>query len=133
MSTLINLDGTDEFFDSRDVIARIEEIEAEWENHMAGDEEFSSDHIGDEDERDEYIRLLTFRDEADGNPDWTYGVTFIADGSYFVDYCREMLSDCGYIPADMPTWIELDMEKTADNMRADYSEVELGGTTYLYR
>lgn len=51
----------------------------------------------------------------------------------FTDYCMEMLEDCGDLLSEMPWYIVIDRGATAENLKADYSEVEFRGTTYLYR
>jgi DNA repair exonuclease SbcCD ATPase subunit len=65
-------------------------------------------------------------------PDWTHGVTLIRE-SYFTDYCEQTCKDCGYISDDFPGWIAIDWDKTADNMRMDYTEGDFDGVTYLAR
>ncbi len=45
----------------------------------------------------------------------------------------KLLEDIGDLPSDLPSYIEIDWDKTADNLRVDYSEVEYQGTTYLVR
>jgi hypothetical protein len=55
----------------------------------------------------------------------------------FVEHCKELLQDCGYIPTDMPDWIEIDWEATSQNMAMDYivSSVEIDGyeVYFLFR
>jgi hypothetical protein len=43
------------------------------------------------------------------------------------------LEDCGESPRDLPFYIVIDWEETADNLRVDYTEVDFEGTTYLFR
>lgn len=63
--------------------------------------------------------------------DW-YPHTLIRE-SCFVEHCQDLLSDIGDLPKDLPSYIEIDWQKTADNLRVDYSEVEYEGVTFLYR
>lgn len=51
----------------------------------------------------------------------------------FTEYAKELCEDIGDVPRDLPSYIEIDWDRTADNLRADYSEVEWEGETYLYR
>lgn len=51
----------------------------------------------------------------------------------FENYVEDMVKDCGYLDKDIPSWIEIDWEKTADNLRCGYSTVEYDGDTYYYR
>ena len=45
------------------------------------------------------------------------------------DFAKEIATDCGYIKSyqgDLPSWIEIDWEKTWNNLSYDYTEL-LGG------
>ena len=45
------------------------------------------------------------------------------------DFAKQIATDCGYIKSyqgDLPSWIEIDWEKTWDNLSYDYTEL-LGG------
>lgn len=44
-----------------------------------------------------------------------------------------MLNDIGDIPKNIPHYVEIDWEKTADNVRVDYTEVRYQGEDYLVR
>lgn len=124
---MTDLDLTDDLIDVRDIIARIEELE----NLIEGE--------GCDDTCDDYNEelkvLMALMQELEGmggdeqwQGDW-YPITLIRD-SYFTDYARELLEDCGGIPRDLPHYIEIDWEATARNIRVDYSPVEINGTTY---
>ena len=66
--------------------------------------------------------------------EWSYGVTLI-DEDDFQDYCEELVSDIGYLPKDLPSYISnnIDWEGVAEDLKVDYSEVTFRGTSYLYR
>lgn len=96
-----------------------------------------------EDERLDALEALKAYEEAfPGTPtfqdgDWEAladawgeldGPTCIAE-SYFTEYTKET----GFLPQDLAWFIEVDWEATADNLKADYTEFELEGTTYLIR
>lgn len=81
---------------------------------------------------DEYQELSDLENAESEVPEWSDGATLIPRGDW-VDYVKEMLEDCGDIPRNIPHYIEIDWDKTADNIEADYSEIEIQGTTYLYR
>ena len=127
--TTINLSA--DIIDARDIIARVEELENE------------RDAIGDDDPQDadlvcEHCELAAILDELKGNGgdeqwrgDW-YPMTLIRD-SYFTDYARDMLEDCGLIPREFPNYIEIDWDATARNVQVDYLCVEIVGNTYWYR
>ena len=44
-----------------------------------------------------------------------------------------MLIDCGTIPADLPSWVEIDWDATAHNVKVDYNTVDINGGTYWFR
>lgn len=84
-------------------------------------------------EAEELATLIAFRDEASQySPDWRYGATLIHE-NYFTDYCRELVSDIGDLPRNIPDYIEIDWQATADNIRADYTAVDFNGDTYYVR
>lgn len=115
------IDNGENVIDSRDVIARIEELE-----------ELLEDGQEYEDEREELKTLKAFAEEAEGCGDWKDGETLIRE-SYFTQYCEELLKDCGELPKDIPWYIVIDWEKTADHIRIDYTSLDLDGITYLIR
>ena len=80
------------------------------------------------DERKELAELEELESEVS---EWSDGNTLIPE-SEFTDYCRELLEDCGDIPKDLPHYVVIDWEATADNLKADYSTAEFQGETYLY-
>lgn len=130
MLTSTQLDLTADIIDVRDIIARVEELEGIIEDEGCADTVNVYDR--------ERVELLDILDELKGysgdeqwRGDW-YPATLIAD-SHFTDYAREMLEDCGEIPRDIPSYIEIDWEATARNVRTDYTPVEIDGSTYWYR
>ena len=43
------------------------------------------------------------------------------------EFAEQIASDCGYVSRDMPSWIEIDWEKTWDNaLSYDYTELSNG-------
>lgn len=134
----IDFTNAPEIIDSRDVIERIEELEsfAEYIEELAEDPDENYDElidVRDEYDADEYDALVEFRDSgADLVSDWEHGETFIREDA-FTDYAMELLSGIGYLPADMPGWIVIDREETADNMKIDYTEYTFRGETYYAR
>ena len=152
-TTIYNSDKT---IDSRDIIARIEELQAELGEVTCeacnGEGEVAAGNDGspftecvtcngagttqpavDEDAADELAALVALQDEAERcAEDWRHGETLIRD-SYFTDYAREMLKDCGTIPRDLPSWVKIDWEATARNVRVDYTAVNFYGVTYWIR
>jgi hypothetical protein len=154
------ISNSDDVIDSRDVIARIDELTTE-RSDLATDvddandaraelaEDASEDEIEeadgeitdavdartewDDDYGDELKALQALADEAsDYCGDWTHGATLVRK-SYFTDYCEELVKDIGDLPSKIPDYIVIDWEATAENLKADYTSVEFDGVTYLVR
>jgi hypothetical protein len=152
------ISNSDDVIDSRDVIARIEEIESMIESPVcetcgctltwnAGEyvyeghtdeceSDVDPDAGPDEDELEELKYLKALQDEAEGysNGDWKYGSTLIRD-SYFVDYCKELVQDIGDMPKNIPAYIKnnIDWDGVADDLKVDYTEVDFDGVAYYIR
>jgi hypothetical protein len=77
-----------------------------------------------------YKELLEAKEEI---PEFEDGNTLIRTGKAWVDYVKDLLEDVGDLPKNLPHYIEIDWEKTADNIAVDYSEITLDGNIYLYR
>lgn len=105
-----------QLIDSRDIIERIEELE--------GQDEL------EESEKDELQFLKEFENE--NIPEWSDGAILI-NSSYWVDYVKEMLEDIGDIPRDLPHYIAIDWDKTADNISQDYSIITVNVDDWYYR
>lgn len=139
-----------DFIDIRDVIARFEELEPELTDaHSATaaadmsfpewlDETAVNYEAILQDAAIEYSALNILLGDLKGyggdeqwRGDW-YPVTLIAR-SHFVDYCEELLQDIGALPRDMPGYLVIDMQATADNLEVDYSTVNFEGNEFLYR
>ncbi len=116
----------DDVIDSRDVIARIEELEA-----LQADPE--GDGL-DDDEAHELEALRALAEEASGYAeDWTYGETLIRD-SYFVTYAQELAEDIGAIDRDAK-WPNtcIDWDQAARELQVDYTSVSFDGVDYWVR
>lgn len=129
------LDLTADIIDVRDIIARIEEIAEDLTTYSA--EAHAHPELVEE-----HANLCAIMRELKGgggdefwDGDW-YPVTLIRD-HYFTDYCRELVQDIGDLPKDIPAYIAIDWEATADNLRVDYSSLEIAcndrWVTYWYR
>ena len=134
------ISNSDDTIDSRDVIARIEELTDKRDNWpVDGIEEPTQEQraaawIAEcEGEHDELTDLVALQEQAEGyTPDWKYGETLVRD-SYFTEYVEEMLKECGDLPQDIPHYIVIDWDATANNVRMDYTSVEFGDVTYWTR
>ena len=107
-----------DIIDSREIIDRIEYLE--------GIDEL------DEEEQQELDSLKALTEEADSS-EWSFGVTLIRE-SYFEDYAQEFAEDIGAIGKEnnWPAYC-IDWEWAARELRMDYTEVDFGGTAYLFR
>lgn len=156
---MATFDKYDDIIDSRDVIARIEELEAErdalqetvyeWENAIGDtDEEDEKQAAAEElgraeidleewdasDAADELRILKALADEASGYAaDWRHGEALIRD-SYFKDYAMELAEDIGAIDrnAQWPNTC-IDWDQAARELQMDYSAVDFDGVTYWIR
>lgn len=150
-------DNTDNIIDSRDVIARIEELESERADLVevvtdaeAAYSEASTDEDIEDAERDreaaadaltewdndyaeELAALKSLADQCEGYGDWEYGETLIRE-SYFQDYAQQFAEDCGMIPKDL-AWpcTCIDWEQACRELKTDYTEVDFDGVSYFMR
>jgi antirestriction protein len=118
---MADLDGIDDFFDSREVIARIEELEA-----MRHCDRTENEDI-------ELAELREFAEEAEREfSDWVYGVTFISEG-HFEDYAKEYAEDMGDMHEARWPYTHIDWEAAADSLKQDFTEIEFRGSPYWGR
>lgn len=136
---MANFDGTDSYFDSRDVIERIEELTTEFVDATDSDpaDIMSQDDwafgLG-EDGALEMVSLLELREEAEGYvADWQYGETFHTHDS-LAEYTKEIVNE-SYTNNDLPSWVtdHIDWEAVTEEIKVDYTEFEFRGTTYYAR
>lgn len=159
-STLHDL-MSQEVFDSRELIERLEELESErsdleqeledrQEAHeaavkagntsaalAAGEEvQKAADDIAEwDDDNLEELEVLREANEQGENEvsDWRYGETLI-DERYFEVYARELAYDIGAVQAN-EQWPHnhIDWESAASELLHDYTEIVIGDRTYLAR
>jgi hypothetical protein len=140
------IENTEDVIDSRDVVARIDELKDQLEaEHEAQETTLSFEYwLQDEnnsqnpDDITEYRALLALADEAEDSPDWIHGETLIRR-SYFVDYIAELINDCYEMPKEMNSgqWpyrhMTIDYEAAANEAEQDYISVDFDGVEYLIR
>ncbi len=118
------IDNTQDVIDSRDIIARIEELEG-------------IENQGSE-EAQELAILLKVQEQAEDCADYQYGEVLIRE-SYFTDYIKELIDDCYELPKEFNSgawpWrhMTLDYESAADEAKDDYTHIDFDGVTYLIR
>lgn len=86
----------------------------------------------DQDEAEELRTLQALKSELEGYCDWSHGATLIRE-SYFTEYCEDLVKEIGDLPRELPGYLAIDWDKTANNLRVDYTEAEFDGVTYLVR
>lgn len=136
------LDNTNEVIDSRDVIARIEELENEQSDlvqQLSDGEITEAEMVAfDEDKGRELDALRELAAEAESSPDWIHGEQLIR-ASYFVQYITELIDDCYDLPKELTSgdWpyrhITIDFEAAAKEAEQDYNSVDFDGVEYLIR
>lgn len=148
----------EDLIDSRDVIARIEELSEleaqerrlaelralETDPGVSDDEaaELASlreqaEEYGvglDEDQTEELEQLRELASDGESNAgDWKHGATLIRD-SYFEEYAEQLADDIGAIDKDANWPVNcIDWEAAADELKIDYSTVSFGGVDYWVR
>ena len=125
---LYDIENEDDYADNQiDIDDKLEEI---------SDKESEIQECEFEYERysEELEELEALKEEISNNSDegFEYGIQLIHE-NYIDDYLDELLESCGYIPKDMPSWIEINWQATYDNMKEDYHEIELNGNTFYVR
>ncbi len=124
------IDNRQDVIDSRDVIERIAELESEIEYNEALGEDERDDLT---DEKEELAALKALAEEGAGySSDWLYGETLIRD-SYWVEYVEELVIDVGDLPKELPQYIVIDWEATAENIAQDYVRIDFDGAEYYMR
>ena len=123
MITSKEITNFDDMIDSRDIIARIDELASD-----------VADDIADDDEKAELVALKALEAEAEPYaPDWRYGAQLVRY-SYFKEHAQELAEDIGAINSDA-TWPNncIDWDEAARQLQQDYTEVDFGGVAYWVR
>lgn len=113
---------TGDYIDSRDLLDRLNELEGYDEP--------------DDIEQEELTKLRAICEEGLGMfGDWEHGENLIPEDQ-FTDYAQELAEETGAISsssdAQWPLYC-IDWERAARDLRMDYSEIDIDGTTYLGR
>jgi len=127
-----------EYFDSRDVQERIDELESEIETNQETltelDEAAAIEELTEETaELQEELNILqTFKDDV-GSSEWEYGLGFIRTDE-FENYAKELAWDIGAISKDS-SWPNhhIDWAAAAEELSQDYSIATLGDYDYYFR
>jgi hypothetical protein len=140
----MDIDNNQDVLDSRDINKRLEELEdaySDWKKEQEREfgkwqEDSPNDPVSDSDfeDWDELVSLRDLVEQCKDGGDWEYGESLIRD-TYFTDYCHDMVEDIGDLPKDLPFYIEnnIDWDGVAEDLKADYTEVDFDGVTYFLR
>ena len=133
MNKLVEVSKYDDVIDSRDIIACIESLVSERDDW---NEDTDNTITWEEENPLDAANLVTLTNIAETcesySNDWEYGETLIRE-SYFTDYVEEMCIDCGYIPKDLPSWIDINWKSTAVTFAQDYITVDFDDVIYYIR
>ena len=135
--------NTMDIIDTRDIVSRLEELQ-EWLDTYQKDveaaetpeekeqaQEALDDFCADYEEELKQLKAL-HNEWKDQIPDWEHGEALIHE-DFFTEYCEEMCKDIGYVSSDVPWFIVIDWEKTAEHIKIDYTEIDFDGQTYYIR
>lgn len=134
METTVDL--TADVIDVREIIDRVEELRDEREASEIPANEYGGPNDTWKDEREELAFLEGVLDELKGcggdeqwEGDW-YPLTLINE-SHFPAAMDELLEDCGDLPKALPCYLTITVDY--DALQSDYTAIEIGDQTYLYR
>lgn len=138
-----DIDNNQDILDSRDVIARRDELAEEQVALVADAEEATAENAPRaedarnaliewrEDNAEELAALEAFISE--GSDEWSHGVTLVRE-SYFEDYAQELAEDIGAIRSDAAWPLTcIDWKRAARELRYDYTGADFAGVTYYYQ
>jgi hypothetical protein len=144
-------DNSSDVIDSRDVIARREELEGELEALRDAEDAADAETVQDvrsaklkvvraamrewEDEHgDELKALVELCDEGEGYGDWEHGETLVRD-SHFRDFAEQLAEDIGAVKHGMQWPMNhIDWDAAAEALQqVDYHQVDFDGVTYWVR
>ena len=156
-----NIHNGQDIIDSRDIIARIEELESDRETlvdavtdakETLSDAQDDTSALSPEDKEDaqqavtdaeealaswedaeELKALQSLAEEAEGCGDWPDSKALIRD-SYFQEYAEQLADDIGAIDSNA-TWPCncIDWERAASELQYYYTSVDYDGVTYWVR
>lgn len=140
-----DIDNDQDVIDSRDVIARLDELEAERAElaDIADPEVLNPDALAaaqeaveawDADNGEELRVLRDLNEEGEAYAaDWRDGATLVRD-TYFEDYARQLAEELDLVKDDAQ-WpmMHIDWEAAAEALKIDYTSIDYDGEEYWVR
>lgn len=128
------IDNSQDTIDSRDIIARIEELSDERDSFLGDDESKLLPEWDMTPEAEELKSLLALQEECEEYDGWAYGLCFIRY-DYFTEYTEELLNDTEDIPEGLPWYVSnnIDWDGVAEDMKEDYTSFDFDGIEYFFR
>ena len=123
------ISNTDNTIDSRDVIARIEELEETLAGDYVLDGAYSVEATDTIKKELITLKVLAAQGE-DKIADWEHGAQLIHE-DYFEKAMDEMVDDCYILPEDLPSWMTITYDY--DALKQDYTAIDFDGQTYYIR
>jgi hypothetical protein len=135
-----DISNYENIIDSRSIIERIEELEANREDVKDGFEPTEDamllEALTEWDYSDEGTELKALKALAEEGEsvasDWPHGATLIRE-SYFTEYAQQLADDIGFSIAQKWPNNHIDWNAAAEELKQDYTEVDFDGVTYLVR
>lgn len=115
---MTDLSPYDDAINSRDVIARLAEL----------DDEVEAGELDEDDE--DFVDLLDFNEQGEAAfSDWLSGITLISE-NHFEEYARQYFEETN--PADLGQWPYncIDWGDAAEELQVDYTPIEYSGETF---
>lgn len=125
----LNVNGSDDVIDVRDIIERVEELRLESHNPEADPE-----LVGELKELEKFLSEIAGNGGDHNWEDNWYPVTLIKD-SYFEEYAQELASDLYGPEISNAHWPfnQIDWSKAAEALQDDYTTEDLENETYWMR
>ena len=115
----------DDYIDSRDLIQRMEELQ--------GEREALADELTDDWDAahgEELKALVSANEQGEGYGDWAYGEQMTHERKW-EEYAQQLAEDIGAIDPSAGWPLNcIDWEEAAEELKADYCEIDFGGHTY---
>lgn len=126
------LSNRHDIIDSRDVIARIDELESDLEEYDVADVAKNDEHPFQDDAIELQI-LRALAEEGESSPDWNHGETLIRD-SYFKYYAQDLAEQLGLMTSNQ-AWPHtcIDWDHAVSELQMDYTCVSYDGVDYWLR